>query len=204
MINNSLYGSTGVSAYVNALLAKAGKAADGSNNAASANSTAGTGPMQAIADAALQTASQRFQSSSAQHALEKRGDGLAAELKAGLAKAGVVLEGAVEFSLDSKGELAVKGSEKDQAAAQAWLKSDGSRPSMSSRLVALANDAEQVSGTIRQSAAISQAARYAGSSGNVMSLYTTLMNQQDNSAAVFSFSNAASSLTYPGVLASKA
>ncbi|HSI61061.1 MAG TPA: hypothetical protein VLA16_26120 [Ideonella sp.] len=201
MINNTLSGASAISAYVNSLLAKAGKASEGSS---STTATGSTGTMQASAKAALQTAAQSFKSSTAQHALETRQGALAAELKAGLAKAGVKLEGAVEFSLDSKGELSIDGSEKDLAAVKAFLKGDTGKPSLSSRLTDLANDADQLSGTIRQSAAISQAARYAGNSSNVMSLYTSLMQQQESASAVFSFSADASSLTYPGVLASKA
>jgi len=204
MINNSLYGASGISAYVNSLLAKAGKAADGSNAASTAAGSSGSSSVQATADAALQAAAQRFSSSSVQQALDKRSTALATELQAGLAKAGVKLAGTVEFSQGSDGALSVKGSEADQAAVKAWLKTDTSRPSLSSRLSTLAQDADQLSGTIRQSAAISQAARYAGGPGSVMSLYTTLMNQQDSRAAVFSFSSSGGSLSYPGVLASKA
>jgi hypothetical protein len=200
------YGSGGsvVSAYVTSLLekAKAGTAGTDGKSTSGTTATKGQASLNAASQAALTNAAHR--TSGNIQSLEQRQSALATQLNAALAKAGVALGGAVEFSTDSSGTLAMKGSDKDKAAMKAFLGADKTSPSFSTRLATLSKDADALSGTIRQSAAISQAARYAGRSGNVMSLYATLTSQQDTSAAVFSLSKAGGSLTYPGMLASKA
>ncbi len=200
MVNNTSLTGTSLSAYVSALLAKSGQTADAQ---ASASKTGNTSA-EKTAQAALATAARGFKASSAHKALEAQQTALGTELRAALAKSGVTLGGAVEFTVGSKGEINVTGSDKDKAAVTSFLKNDGSKPSFSSRIADMAGSADELSGTIRQSAAISQAARYAGHTSNVMSLYTTLMQQQDTTSAKFSVSSTTSALTYPGVLASKA
>ena len=67
-----------------------------------------------------------------------------------------------------------------------------------------AQEALKLSGTIQQSAAISQAAQLAKSPGGVMSLYNALMQQNASASVTFSVSAAGSSLTYPGSLSTNA
>ena len=158
----------------------------------------------ATAAAALKTAGSSPQASIASRALDKQQAALATDLRAALGKANIKLSGPVEFSVSADGAVAIKGAEADKAAVSAFLKADTTRPGFAARIATQARDALKLSGTIQQSAAISQAARYAGNSGGVMSLYNSLMQQSGASAAVFSVSASASSLTYPGALAAKA
>lgn len=158
----------------------------------------------ATAQAALQTAGSTHQASVAASALDKQQTTLANDMRAAMNKAGVKLTGAVEFSVSSDGTVALKGSDADQAAATAFLKADTSRPGFALRIATQARDALKLSATIQQSAAISQAARYGGKSGGVMSLYTSLMQQSNTTPAVFTLAAGSSSLTYPGSLAAKA
>jgi len=204
---SSIGGGAGMSAYINALLAKASGAAGttgSSTDSANAAATPATVAAKAAAAASLAAASQSFKSTSAQQKLDQKQTALATDMRAAMAKAGVALSGPVAFSVDAKGGLTVEGSDKDKAAVAAFLKADASKPGFSSRLSALSTEASALSATIRQSAAISQAARYAGASGNVMSMYSSLLAQQDATPATFSLSAASSSLTYAGVLSSKA
>ena len=206
--NNAALTGTSLAAYVNALLAKTGKSPDDASAAGGANAALGAGAdpasLQKAQAAALSASAKSFKFAGAQRTLDQQRANLATQLTAGLAKAGFKLGGTVEFSLGSDGKLAVQGSDSDRTLVNAFLKHDTSQPRLSSQITALAKGADQLSATIRQSAAISQAARYAGSSANVMSLYGTLMQQQDQTSATFSLSGSSSSLTYPGVLASKA
>ncbi|HSI47447.1 MAG TPA: hypothetical protein VLA61_04230 [Ideonella sp.] len=203
---SSIGGGAGMSAYINALLAKANGTA-GTTDADSSGTAAAT-PTTAAAKAAvaasLASAAHSFKSTSAQHKLDQKQTALATDMRAAMAKAGVKLSGSVAFSVDAKGGLTVEGSDKDKAAVTAFLKADASKPGFSSRLGALSTEASALSATIRQSAAISQAARYAGASGNVMAMYTSLLKQQDATPATFALSAANSSLTYAGVLSSTA
>lgn len=211
-VSAAISGST-LSSYLDSLLdkARAGQAGTpGTSGTPTEAASAGTASaartrLQSSSEAALQAAAGSFKASTAQRALETRQATLAGELRSALDKAGVKLSGAVEFSLDSHGSLAVSGQAADKAAVQTFLAADRSRPGFASRLSALAQDADAHSGTVRQSAAISQAARMASGPNGVLSLYANLMKQQDSHAAVFSLSaSQGSSLTYPGMLASKA
>ena len=197
---NALGSGASMSAYVGSLLDKTGNSGTSNSTTASRADTS----MKATAAAALDAASHSFKSTSAQSKLDKKETALATDLRAAMTKAGVTLSGPVEFSVDSGGTLQVGGNDKDKAAVTAFLKNDVTKPTFASRVSNLAAEADNLSNTIRQTAAISQAARYAGSASNVMSLYGSLMQQQDSTPAVFSLSGSASSLTYPGVLASKA
>jgi hypothetical protein len=197
---NAVGSGASLSAYVNSLLTgKTGSGASGTSSASPVNTAT-----QAAADAALDKAAHSFKATTAQHKLEAKEATLSTDLRAAMGKAGVTLGDSVEFSIGSDGVLSVSGSDKDKQAVTAFLKNDKSNPSFNSRVTELATQADSLSNTIRQTAAISQAARYGGSSGGVMSLYNSLLQQQDASPAVFSLSNSSSSLTYPGVLSSKA
>lgn len=154
--------------------------------------------------AALAAAASRHNASMAVHALDKQQAALSKDLLAAMSRSGVKLSGAVEFSVSSDGSVGIKGNVADKAATAAFLKADTSRPSFAMRVATQARDALKLSSTIQQSAAISQAARYAGKSGAVMSLYNSLMERSNTTAAVFSVSASSSSLTYPGALATKA
>jgi outer membrane murein-binding lipoprotein Lpp len=200
---NALGSGASMSAYIGSLLDKTGASGTSNSSTPSTASRVDTST-KAAAAAALDAASHSFKSTSAQGKLEKKEAALATDLRAAMTKAGVTLTGPVEFSVDSGGVLQVGGNDKDKAAVTAFLKNDATKPTFASRVSNLAAEADNLSNTIRQTAAISQAARYAGSSSNVMSLYGSLMKQQEATPAVFSLSATASSLTYPGVLASKA
>ena len=158
----------------------------------------------AASKAALKAAGGSHQAAVAVHSLDKQRVSLASDLRSALAHSGVQLSGAVEFAVSSDGKVAVNASAADKAAMTAFLTSDTHRPSFAARIATQAKDALKVSATIQQSAAISQAARYGGSSGGVISLYTSLMQEQSTNSAVFTFSAAASSLTYLGSLSTKA
>jgi len=172
----------------------------GSNTGQATAATKGV----AISKAALQHAAGTAKATSAAQALETRQKQLGTDLRAAMAKAGVKLTGAVEFSVSSSGNVEVKGSDADKAATQAFLKADTSQPSFASRIANQASDALKLSSNIQQSAAISQAAKLAKTSGGVISLYTSLMQQSGGASAVFSLSASGSSLTYPGSLAANA
>lgn len=199
MSNTILTGSAAFS-YANSLLAKAGLSVSEDGAQALADTSASNTPIQT----ALATPFRTSRIETAQRKLDGEQAALATDLRKALSQAGTSLKGAVEFSLDSKGQLVVKASEEDEAKLNAFLQADKSDPSFTSRLVALANDAESASGTSQQTTAISVAARYAGSPGNLMALYQSLMAQQDPAPAVFTLSPSSSSLSYPGVLRSEA
>lgn len=165
---------------------------------------AGSGKVNALSPAALQRAAGSGRSAASVSHLDSVQKALSTDLRAALAKAGVKLGGAVEFAVTSGGAVDIKGSASDKAAVQAFLKADGSQPSFATRIASQAKDALTLSATIQQSAAISQAARLAKTSGGVISLYTSLMQQASSTSVVFSLSATSSSLTYPGSLAAKA
>jgi NADH dehydrogenase/NADH:ubiquinone oxidoreductase subunit G len=156
-----------------------------------------------VTQASLQAAAGRHDASVAGRALDKQQTALAGDLRAAMSKAGIKLSGAVEFSVSSNGAVSTKGSDADKAAMTAFLKADTSKPGFAARIATQAQDALKLSATIQQTAAISQAARYGGKSG-VMSMYASLMQQTNTTAAVFTVAAGSSSLTYPGALAAKA
>ena len=181
------------------------RSADGSASASvGTNATVKAKAAAATSQAALTAAGSTYKASSAGRTLDKQQTSLAKDMRAAMTKARVNLSGAVEFSVSSDGKVAVSASDVDKAAMTAFLKADTSQPTLATRIATQARDALKVSATIQQSAAISQAARYGGKSGGVMSLYTSLMQQSATDAAVFTFSAGASSLSYAGSLATKA
>jgi hypothetical protein len=176
----------------------------GSSAASTTASTAAQAAATATAQAALKAAGSTVQASAGLRALDRQQAALAGDLRAAMNKAGVKLAGTVEFSVGSDGSVAVKASDADKAAATAFLKADTSQPSFAARIATQARDALKLSATLQQKAAITQAARYGGSSGGVMSLYTSLMQQSTTTTAVFSLSASSSALTFPGSLSTKA
>lgn len=174
---------------------------DGSKATASSGKSATAA---AISPAAMQRVSGTPKNASAIQTLEDRQKALSADLRAAMGKAGVKLTGSIEFTVKSDGSVDLKGSDADKAATQAFLKADASRPSFANRIATQAKEALQLSTTLQQSAAISQAAKAARSAGGVMALYTSLMQQASTSSVVFSVSATGSSLSYPGSLAARA
>jgi hypothetical protein len=196
---SGLGSAASMSAYVSSLLAKA----QGSDATGVEAGSKGDRLMKAASDAALAAAAKGAKSVSGQRQLAAKAETLSNELQAAMKAAGVKLDKPVEFSV-SEGQLAIQGTRKDADLASAFLESDKRVPSFSSRLAALTKEADGLSQTIRQSAAISQAARYAANSTGVMSLYGSLLQRQDASPAVFTLSASGGSLTYPGSLQSQA
>lgn len=193
-------GSSAMSAYVSNLLAKA----QGNDATGVAAGSKGDKLMQVASEAALAQAAKGAKVVSGQRQLEGKATALAAELRSAMAQGGVKLGSAVEFSVSSSGQLAIKGSQKDVDLASAFLAQDMSSPSFAARLASLNQEADGLSQTIRESAAMSQAARYAAQSTGVLALYGSLMQRQDSSPAVFTLGTTGGSLSYPGVLQSKA
>ncbi|MFG6415512.1 hypothetical protein ACG02S_16575 [Roseateles sp. DC23W] len=154
--------------------------------------------------AALQRAAGTAKAAGAVQSLQANQKALGSDLRAAMAKAGVKLEGAIEFTVKADGSVGLKGSDADKAATQAFLKADASQPSFASRIATQARDAMKLSTEIQQSAAISQAAKMAKTSGGVIALYQTLMQQSAATSVVFSVSAGSSSLTYPGSLTANA
>lgn len=157
-----------------------------------------------VSQAALQRAAGTAKMASAAQSLDASQQRLASELRAALAKAGVKLSGAMEFSVKGDGSVALNGSDADKAAMQAFLKADTSQPSFARRIATQAQEALKLSSSIQQNAAISQAAKFAKSAGGVMSLYQSLMQQAGTTNVVFSVSPTSSSLSYPGSLTASA
>lgn len=174
---------------------------DGSKATASSGKSATAA---AISPAAMQRVSGTPKNASAIQTLEDRQKALSADLRAAMGKAGIKLTGSIEFAVKSDGSVDLKGSDADKAATQAFLKADTSRPTFANRIATQAKEALQLSTTLQQSAAISQAAKAAKSAGGVMALYTSLMQQAGTSSVVFSVSATGSSLSYPGSLAARA
>lgn len=175
---------------------------DSSKAAASSGKSATT--TTTLSPAAMQRVSGMTRNASAIQALDNRQKALSADLRAAMEKAGIKLTGAIEFTIKSDGSVDVKASEADKAATQAFLKADTSRPSFANRIATQAKEALQLSTTLQQSAAISQAAKTARSTGGVMALYTSLMQQAGTASVSFSVSATASTLTYPGSLTARA
>lgn len=166
--------------------------------------TAGKANTNPVPQAALQRAAGTAKAATAVRNLETAQKALANDLRAAMGKAGVKLTGAVEFAVKSDGAVEIKGSDADKAAVKAFLKADASQPSFATRIAGQARDALKLSATIQQSAAISQAAKLAKTSGGVMSLYTSMMQQTSAASAVFTVSANGSSLSYPGSLTANA
>jgi hypothetical protein len=181
----------------------ASKGQDGTS-AATGGATTASAAKARLSPAALRHAAASTGAASAAQALETGQRKLGSELRAALAKAGVKLGGAVEFSVSGTGAVDIKASAADKAAMQAFLKADTSQPSFASRIATQARDALKLSGSIQQSAAISQAAKAGKSAAGVMSLYTSLMQQPASAQVVFSLSASASTLSYPGSLTASA
>jgi hypothetical protein len=190
-----------VSAYVSSLLAKAQQGSDTTGVAAGSK---GDKLMKAASAAAGAGAARGPAARAGQRQLEAKATALSAELQAAMKAAGVKLARPVEFSVSAKGELAIKGSDADTDAARAFLEKDTRHPSFSSRLASLTQEADGLSQTLRQNAAMSQAARYAANPSGVLSLYGSLLQRQDASTAVFTLSASGGSLAYPGSLQSQA
>lgn len=169
------------------------------NPTASSNSTTSSLSQAALIDAAKST-----RANISERALDKQQASLAKDLHAAMTQAGVKLGGSVQFSVGSDGKLSMTGTDADKTAMTALLKADASKPSLSSRIVTVAQTADTLSASIRQHAAISQAARYGANSGGLTSLYGTLMKQQSTASSVYSVSASTATLAYPGVLAAKA
>ena len=157
-----------------------------------------------VSQAALQRAAGTVKMASAAQTLDAAQQKLATELRAALSQAGAKLDGTVEFSVKSNGSVAVNGSDADKATMQTFLKADTSQPGFARRIATQAQDALKLSSSIQQNAAISQAARYARSTGGVMTMYQSLMQQAGTTNVVFSMSATSNSLSDPGSLAASA
>ncbi|MDB5827568.1 MAG: hypothetical protein JWQ73_1788 [Variovorax sp.] len=203
MIYNNLSGNSLISYLQNQLAT-----ANGAQDTNSAGTAVKNLPVNAIttaaSKAALLTAGKSHQVTVASAALNQQQSTLAGDLRSAMQKSGVQLDSAVTFSLDSKGKLAVGGSDADRAKVAAFLAADTSKPNFSSKLTTLSQKADTLSASIQQRAAISQAARYASSPTGVMSLYATLSSRQESTPSVFSVSAASSAVSYPGMLAAQA
>ncbi len=192
---------SGLNSSLLSYLSPQGQDSTATNNSGATASKTGS---PTISSAAMQRAAATTKSATAAHNLDVSQKKLATDLRAAMNKAGVHLTGAIDFSVKSDGSVDIKGSDADKAATQAFLKADTSQPSFANRIATQARDAMKLSATIQQSAAISQAAKLARTSGGVMSLYTSLMQQSASTSVVFSISANSSSLTYPGSLATNA
>ncbi|EYC52982.1 hypothetical protein AZ34_17480 [Hylemonella gracilis str. Niagara R] len=199
-VNNTLLGylaSQGLLTPVTAgNIASAGNKTESTDTSSSSKET--------ISQTSLDRAAGMFKTATVARNLETAQVALAADLRAALEKALVKLSEPVQFSVNSKGEVEVKGNEKDKAAVQAVLKADTSDPSLANRIATQASDAMALSNQIQQSAAISQAAKSSKTPDGVISLYQSLMQQTASTSVVFSVSATSSSLTYPGSLKAKA
>ena len=140
----------------------------------------------------------------AQEQLGSQQAALGEQLSKGLAASGVTLSGDVSFSLDANGNVTVDGSAADQSAVQSWFQQDTSKPSLESQIGSALKSAQTLSQTTQQDNAISMAARYAGPSSNLMSLYQQFMGSVQAPSPVMTLSGATSTLTYPGALNSQA
>lgn len=143
-----------------------------------------------------------FKTTRARQVLEQTQQTLAKALREAVTASGGAIKGEVSFALDSTQGLKITGSEEDKQAISAALKADKSSPSLASRLAALTKDALSLETDNRSSAAISQAARHAKTPAAVMSLYSSLMQQQQSTSttAVFTLSDKTSALTYKGMV----
>lgn len=168
----------------------------------STSGTSATSANKATEQTIASSPSTSFKTTRGRQELDKTQQDLAKSVREAVAKMGGSIKGEVTFSLDSVSGLKITGSEADKATISAALKADKSSPSLASRLASLTKSAVELESNNRSSAAISQAARHAKTSAAVMSLYNTLMQQQQGTSttAVFSMSDKASSLTYKGVV----
>lgn len=181
--------------------------ASGSDGSASGSALTGLGTQPskktAISQSALDRVAGSFKMATQAKALETAQAALGKELRAAMSQAGVKLQGSVDFSMSSKGEVQIKGADADQAAVKNFLKADTTKPSFVSRIADQAKQAISLSNSIQQGAAISQAARYGSDGSGVMSLYTSLMQNTAATTVVFSVSASASQLSYPGSLSAQ-
>ncbi|MFO6420651.1 hypothetical protein ACLBKS_10650 [Hylemonella sp. W303a] len=205
-VNNTLLGylaSQGLLSPVTAgNIASATSKTESTSSSTTTNSSSSSD--ETISQSSLDRAAGMFKTATIARNLETAQVALAADLRAALEKALAKLEGNVQFSVNTKGEVTVEGSDKDKAAVQAVLKADTSDPSLASRIATQASDAMALSTQIQQSAAISQAAKSSATPDGVISLYQSLMQQTASTSVVFSVSATSSTLTYPGSLKAKA
>lgn len=196
-INSTLLSLLGTSA-ADSTSKNAGTAASPVSSTATAKAATS-----ASSHAAMQRMAGSHKFASAGQALEAQQQALAKDLRGAMEKAGVKLSSAVDFSVSSSGKVEVKGNDADKAAMKAFLAKDTSSPSFASRIATQAQDAMKLSSNIQQSAAISQAAKFARSASGVKSLYASMM-QAAPTTVTFTLSSASSSLTYPGSLTAQA
>jgi hypothetical protein len=218
--NNNFNLSSAMLAYSDSLRAKAAAAAAKTEDSdsttatpsksATTDNTTGTGTSAtdpakgstATEQVVAASPSTSYKTTRGRQELDKTQQDLAKSLRDAVTKMGGSLKGEVAFSLDSAAGLKITGSDADKATISAALKADKSSPSLASRLASLTKNAVELESTNRSHAAISQAARHAKTSAGVMSLYTTLMQQQQGTSttAVFAVSDKNSSLTYKGMV----
>lgn len=207
--NSNFNLSSALLAYSDSLRAKAAAAAGKTDKADETDTTTtGKTPTTGTDKAAdtLKTieasTSTSFKTKRGRQLLEQTQQTLAKALREAVTASGGALKGEVSFALDSTQGLKITGSEEDKKAISAALKADKSSPSLASRLAALTKDALSLETDNRSSAAISQAARYAKTPAAVMSLYSSLMQQQQSNSttAVFTLSDKTSALTYKGMV----
>jgi hypothetical protein len=141
----------------------------------------------------------------AQQKLDQQQTALSKELLAGLKQQGVSLSAEISFSVDKNGAVSVTGKPEDVAKVQAYLKGDATRPSLHDRLGDVLQSAQALSAVAQQSNAISMAARYAGSSSDVMALYSQFMSFEDSASSKLTLSlGGESALNYAGMMRSQA
>ncbi|MFZ5528054.1 MAG: hypothetical protein ACOZE7_15485 [Pseudomonadota bacterium] len=207
--NSNFNLSSALLAYSDSLRAKAAAAAgktDKSDEADTATTgktpTTGTDKTADTLKTIEPSTSTSFKTTRGRQLLEQTQQTLAKALREAVTASGGALKGEVSFALDSTQGLKITGSEEDKKAISAALKADKSSPSLASRLAALTKDALTLETDNRSSAAISQAARHAKTPAAVMSLYSSLMQQQQSTSttAVFSMSDKTSALTYKGMI----
>jgi|GEM_PF-3659300 len=196
----SLSGITGdgLATYVASMLSQAQQKTGTTDDAAA------TARARASASSALDTIAHSRQSVSAQAGLAKQRTQLTTDLQAALSKAGLAVKGELGFSVDADGEVQVTGTKDDQQMIASFLKKDTTKPGFTQRITALVQSADKLSASMRDNAAWVQAARYAGRNGNMAALYATFAQTQDATAASYRIDAKSGSLTYPGVLSSRA
>lgn len=192
------------SSLISYLTSKTSQSAGSTAGSSASTSTDVLSVANATRQVALQAAGKTPQNSAALRALDKQQAALGTDLRAAMNTAKVKLTGTVEFSIGSDGAVDIKGNDADKASVKAFLKADTSQPNFATRIANQAKSALELSSKLQERAAISQAARYAGKSGDVMSLYSSLLQQGSATTAVFSVSATSSSLSYPGALSTQA
>lgn len=200
MINNNYSLSSAMTAY----LASRQQQADTTKSDSGATGTTAMGTAGANKSSSLSQVLERspasFKTVQARKELDKTQQAIAQDLRGALAKAGTSLQGEVSFSFDAKGAMTIHGSAQDKAAVTAALKADTTQPSLAERIASLADRADTVEGDSRRSAAIMQAAKHAGNASGLMSLYTSLMAEQNQAGASFSLSNQGSQMVFTGMV----